>query len=94
MKYRGDSIMVKVLNMFREFSMKDVEGYDELTNEQKDMFDKTYKKHLSSMQRELRLAYTESHVQRIEGEISVLKVYFDNGDCYIYLPEYKWVKVP
>ena len=86
--------MGKVLNMFREFSMKDVQGYDELTNGQKDLFDKTYKKHLSSMQRKRRLKYTESHVQRIEAEISILKVYFDHGDCYIYLPDNKWVKVP
>jgi len=86
--------MVKVLNMFREFSMEHVEGYKELSNWQKDMFDTVYKKHLSYMHMKERINYTEGRIKRIEGEVSILKVHFDNGDSYLYLPENKWVKYP
>ena len=86
--------MVKVFNMFREFSMEHVEGYTKLPKWQKNMFDITYKKHLSSMPIEERIIYTENHIKRVEGEISLLKVYFENEGCYLYLPENKWVKTP
>jgi len=86
--------MAKVLNMFREFSMKNVSGYNELTDFQKSIFDKTYKKHLSSMRMVNRIKYTENHIIKIEAEISILKVYFDHGECFIYMSENKWMKVP
>lgn len=86
--------MAKVLNMFREFSMNGVRGYKKLTNFQKGVFDSTYKKHLSSMDMSERMKYTENHVQKIEAEISILKVYYDHGESYFYMPGKKWVKIP
>lgn len=85
--------MVKVLNMFREFSMERVKGYNKLPNWQKDLFDATYKKHLSSIPIEDRTNFAEYRIKGIVGERSVIKVYFDNGDCYFYLPGNQWVKV-
>lgn len=85
--------MVKVINMFREFSMVNVTGYIDLPDWQKDLFDATYKKHLSSMEINERIHYTESQIVKIEGEESIIKVYFQNGDCFFYLPGEKWVKM-
>jgi len=85
--------MKKVSNMFREFSMKHIDGYSKLPLWQKDLFDATYKKHLSVMQEKERIKYTENCIKKIEGEISAVKVYFDNGDYYIYLLENRWEKV-
>jgi len=86
--------LVKVLNMFRAFSMEHVYGYNNLQTWQKNMFDKTYKKHLASMPLEERINYTECRIQKVKGEVSIIKVYFKNGDCFLYLPENKWVKSP
>ena len=80
--------------MFREFSMTGVKGYNELSNLQKSMFDATYKKHLSSMSADKRINYTENNLQKIEGEISLIMVYFKNGESFIYLQDNKWVKLP
>jgi len=88
------SILAKVLNMFREFTMKRIEGYKKLSNRQKDMFDQIYKKHLSSMSFEERRKYTESCIEKVEGEVSIIKVYFKSGECYLYLPGNKWIKHP
>ena len=85
--------MVKVLNMFRAFSMKNVNGYNNLYNWQKNIFDKTYKKHLASMPLEERINYTECCIRKIEGKVSVLTVSFENGDSFFYLPENEWVKI-
>ena len=89
--------MAKVLNMFREFSMGHVEGYNLLSNEEKKLFDTTYKKHLSSMSLEERIKYAENSIRKIEikkidDAIPTLKVYFEN-DAFIYLPGNKWIKI-
>ena len=85
--------MMKVKNMFRELSMANVTGYTNLPNWQKDLFDETYKKHLSSMSIEKRTFYTENYIKKIEGEKSLVKVFFQNKDCFFYLPGEQWVKV-
>jgi len=85
---------MKVFNMFREFSMKNVKGYNGLSNEQKDFFDATYKKHLASMSCEERMNYTERHVKKVVPVIGVLKVSYDNGESFLYLPSSKWVQHP
>src|SRR5690625_4389729 len=82
-----------ILNMFREFTLLNVEGYKELPIWQKDMFDATYKKHLSSLSLEEKISYTENHIKKVEGEKSIIKVYFDNDECFFYLPGHQWVKV-
>jgi len=85
--------MVKVINMFREFTMFNVSGYIELPDWQKDLFDATYKKHLSSMEINERICYTENQIAKIVGEESIIRVYFQNKDCFFYLPGKKWVKM-
>ncbi|MHA6250420.1 hypothetical protein [Oceanobacillus sp. CAU 1775] len=85
--------MVKVINLFRELSMKDVEGYEELTLSQKNIFDKTYKEHLQSMTRKRRLRYTEDHIVSVEGDLKIVKVNFDTDEWYIYLQDNKWIKI-
>jgi len=89
--------MAKVLNMFREFSMESVSGYSGLTEGQKNLFDATYKRHLASMELEARKDYSENHIVKIVPEISIVKVYFANGERYIYMEESKenkWLKIP
>jgi len=80
--------------MFRDFSMMSINGYEQLSNWQKNMFDDIYKKHIVSLKEQQREKYSESNIDKIEGEISILKVSFKNGDCFIYLPEKTWIKVP
>lgn len=88
--------MGKILNMFREFSMNYIQGYQQLTDEQKDMFDRTYKKHLASMSIDKRKEYAEDTILKIKAgtEENILKVHFKNGDCFIYFSNYQWVRVP
>lgn len=79
--------------MFREFSMESVNGYNKLSNTQKALFDTTYKKHLSSMSMEERIHYSEYNVVKIEPGNNVVKVYFNIGNCFIYSPDYTWLKL-
>lgn len=88
--------MAKVLNMFREFTMGYIDGYHQLSNYEKKLFDTTYKKHLSSMSLEERIKYSENSIRKIEvikidSAIPTLKVYFEE-DVFIYLPGNKWIK--
>lgn len=94
---RESGTMAKAINMFREFSMEYVEGYNKLSNDQKGMFDITYKKHLSSLPLNKQANFTENELEKIETimieeKVSVLKVYFNHGDCYLYLPKNVWIK--
>ena len=85
--------MVKVLNMFREFSMTNVSGYNKLSNLQKNIFDNTYKKHISSMNMDIRNNYSEDNIKHIEKDRSNnLKVYFKNGECFTYIQGGIWMK--
>lgn len=73
-------------NLFRELSMVKVKGYDKLTEEQKELFDQTYKAHLSMMGADMRKKHTDEHIKEVkwdEGE-KCLKVYFDHGEWYHY----------
>jgi len=84
--------MVKVLNMFRDFSMTNVSGYNSLSGLQKDIFDNTYKKHISSMNMDKRNNYSEENIKHIEKDRNNnLKVYFKNGECFTYLRERIWI---
>lgn len=80
--------------MFRAFTMESVNGYNLLSDTHKNMFDETYKKHLSSMDLVERRRYSENNVIKIEAEISVLRVYFNHGESFIYMHDHKWVKIP
>lgn len=77
---------MKVKNLFRELSMMNVEGYEKLTDEQKDLFDQTYKSHVAMMGADMRKKHTEEHIEKVEWDKSAkcLKVHFDNGDWYHY----------
>lgn len=85
--------MKKVQNLLRAFCLEYITGYNELSASQKDSFDLTYKKHLSSIHEKERIPYTEKYIKRIDGNIGAIKVHFENGDRYVYLPECKWIKV-
>ena len=89
--------MMKVNNMFREFSLGHIDGYANLSNTEKELFDITYKQHLSSMPMEERVYYLENHLKKIEkkkieGQVSILKTYFTH-EVYLYLPGSKWIKI-
>lgn len=86
--------MVKVLNMFRSFTMEHVDGYPSLSDWQKDLFDTIYKKHVASLPLNERNEYTEECIERVEAEVSIIKVFFKNGERFLYLPEHTWVKTP
>lgn len=86
--------MPKVRNMFRELSMRYIDGYNKLPIYKKDLFDKTYKKQLASMSLIEQANYREDKITKIETEANGIKVYFNNRDCYLYLPENNWVKTP
>lgn len=79
--------------MFRELSMEHIDGYSKLSTAQKDLFDTTYKRHLASMSLEKQKNYAENKIQKIEAEMNILKVFFANGDCYIYLHKNRWIKI-
>lgn len=82
--------MAQVMNMFREISMVHVKGYKELTEAQKDIFDITFKNQLSSLHPDIRVYYTEKHLQEIKPISDKLKVSFDNGDSFLYVEKGKW----
>lgn len=86
--------MVSVSNMFREFSMIYVDGYNALSNEEKDLFDKVYHKHLSSMKIKKRLEYQEHNIKRIDPLNKSLVVHFNNEECFIYTASMRYMKVP
>jgi|SRR5690625_369257 len=83
----------KVFNMFRELSMNYVEGYNELTDNLKDLFDSTYKNHLLSIEPNRRHNYSIRNIEKIEGEKYYVNVYYRNGNIFIYLIGNRWVKV-
>lgn len=86
--------MAKVLNMFRSFTMEHIDGYSNLSEWQKDLFDTIYKKHIASLPFDERNEYTEECIKCVEAEVSIIKVYFKNGERFLYLPEKTWVKIP
>src|SRR5690625_4316589 len=85
--------MRKVSNMFRELSMNYVEGYNDLTDYLKDLFDNTYKKHLLSIKPNRRHNYSIRNIEKIKGEKYYVNVYYRNGNIFIYLIGNRWVKV-
>ncbi|MFD1363177.1 hypothetical protein [Lentibacillus salinarum] len=84
--------MKKVENLFRGLSMENIEGYNVLTDKQKELFDQTYKAHVFMMDPEMRKQHTEEHIKEIrwnENE-QCLRVYFDNGEWYHYSLAGEW----
>lgn len=73
-------------NIFREISMTNVKGYENLREKQKDLFDQWYKAHLSSMEYKIRQDYTESHLVKVDWNRRnrSFTVYFDNGTVFLY----------
>lgn len=88
--------MFKISNLFRELTMEHIKGYSNLSDKQKNIFDTTYKRHLSSMSINKRMKFTENRIKEIKigEEITIIKVYFDHGECFIYFRNYRWMKVP
>lgn len=81
-------------NMFREFSMSVVQGYNTLSNIQKRLFDLTYKGHLSSLPINDRTNYLEYNIEKIITKPNVLKVYFKNGERFVYSEDFTWINIP
>lgn len=71
--------------------MMNVKGYAQLTDEQKQLFDETYKAHLSMMGNDTKAKHQEQNIEEIKWDKNkkCLKVYFDNGDWYHY-EDCKW----
>lgn len=79
--------MRKIKNLFRELSMKNVDGYVELTNYEKDYFDEIYKIHLSSFESHKDFKrHTDQHIKRVQKSktSNCLNVHFNTGKHYIY----------
>ena len=84
--------MERPKNLLRALSMKNVEGYDELDDYEKDCFDEIYGIHLDRFQSKRAFkAHTDQHIEKIEKKNTLLIVYFDHGKKYIYNLEVKKV---
>lgn len=86
--------MTMVANMFREFSMEAVRGYNQLTYSQKNLFDSTYKEHLSSISLDERRRYSEYNIVRISQVSNYIKVQFACGEAFLYLQNGRWMESP
>lgn len=82
-----------VKNLFREISMSNIKGYEELTEQQKDTFDTVYKQHVSSLDSERRLYFTEENIEEIKAGNKHLNVYFSNGQGFKYKRNNTWEKL-
>lgn len=71
-----------VCNLFREIALKHVEGYSELSESKKEIFDQLYKNFLSSLPINQRVNYTERHLQRVfHNQIQgIFHLSFDNEE--------------
>ena len=82
-----------VKNLFRELSMAEVKGYNNLSECQKDIFDTVYKRHLSSMSSDKRVCYSEKYLEEIQIDSDDLAIYFNNGKCFKYKRNKTWQKI-
>lgn len=86
----GDTRMVK--NLFRDLSMSGVRGYDELSEQEKDIFDAVYKRHVASMNQKRRFYFSENHIEEVQTNSGDIAVYFNNGHCFKYKKNRTWKK--
>lgn len=84
---------LKIDNLFRELIMNNVSGYNELSESEKELFDNTYKKHLSSLNEKERVSYFETNLCKVDNNVELVKVHFKNGDRFIYIDDYHWIKL-
>src|SRR5690625_4879387 len=84
---------ISVQNLFREFSLKNIEGYQTLTESEKNLFDRTYRKHLMSLDEKDRKFFAENQLKKFENDLTLIKVSFKNGDSYLYLQGHDWIKI-
>ncbi|WP_217588060.1 hypothetical protein [Lentibacillus saliphilus] len=73
--------------------MSHIDGYKNLTQRQKGLFDDVYKKHLSSLQMQERLNYVEDQLAKVEADIGDINVYFKHGETYKYRRDGTWFKM-
>lgn len=94
---KGEIVMNIALfnNLFRQLSMKDVKGYDNLPNRKKELFDKVYNLHLSSMDERKRRMHTDEHIHKVEWDFlnDCLRVTFKNGNIYKYWKNETWDQI-
>lgn len=81
--------MNNIKNLFREFSMKSVKGYHELTSLEKECFDTIYSIHLSTIKcYKLFKEHTDQNIVKVEKHYNknclYLYVYFKTGRKYKY----------
>lgn len=91
--YQKSKQCFSINNLFRELSMNNVIGYDELSEAEKDFFDQMYKKHLSSLREEERASYRDTNLYKVENGVRAVKVQFDNGDCFLYIEDGQYIKL-
>ena len=64
-----------------------IKGYKKLTDNQKKIFDETYKKHQSCLGDKLKEQYTPVSVKELGTK---LKVIFKNGEWLHYTSNHEW----
>lgn len=79
-------------NLFRQLSMKHVQGYESLPDSCKELFDTVYKRHLASMDKKTRREHTDEHILKVKRDLTYdcLIVYFKNGNKYKYWKNNSW----
>jgi len=72
--------------------MAHVRGYHELSDWQKDWFDKMYKKHLSALSLEKKKKYSEINLKEVKAKHKDLIVSFAHGEIFEYSKDGSWRK--
>lgn len=75
--------------------MKHVKGYENLSHQNKELFDTVYKLHLSSMDKEVRSFHIDEQINEVKWDpmSDCLRVYFKNGKTYKYWKNKTWDQV-
>lgn len=74
------------------FHLDGVNGFKQLTADQKELFSRIYDRHMNSFGTQARQKYTIDHLEQIQWDMKdkCLRVYFDNGDWWHYDPNGTW----
>lgn len=72
--------------------MDKIKGYAVLTEEQKQLFDRVYSRHMAAMGTEKRKNYSVEHLKEIKWDAAerCLKVYYKNDDWWHYDTKGDW----
>jgi hypothetical protein len=73
-------------------SLKAVNGYESLTDDQKALFERVFANHMAMRDTDAKKEYAAENLKEVKWDAKekCLKVYYKNGDWWHYLPDGTW----